>query len=190
MLNVGSSPGVADVEAGTRAGPEIAARLEQLVGVHHGAGTRAALARELAHGRGAIPAAQRARLYEGDHLRGQVLVDPRRPRCHGEKASRSHPGGICTINLIAILDLHHKAAGGYGARMKIAKPLLIVSTPLGVIGGLVEAYRLTGGLVILAAAMVTLLSAAAGTVVYTVRKEAAAETQRRSTAAAQTGALT
>ena len=70
------------------------------------------------------------------------------------------------------------------AAMKIAKPLLLVSTPLGVIGGLVEAYRLTGGLVILAAAMVALLSAAAGTVVYTVRKESAAErgTARRAQA--------
>jgi hypothetical protein len=58
--------------------------------------------------------------------------------------------------------------------MKIAKPLLLVSTPLGVLGGLYEAYRLTGGLVILAAAFVTLLGAAAGTVVHTIRKESAA----------------
>jgi hypothetical protein len=58
--------------------------------------------------------------------------------------------------------------------MKIAKPLLLVTTPVGVLGGLIEAYRLTGGLVILAAAMVTLLSVAAATVVLTVRREAAA----------------
>jgi hypothetical protein len=64
--------------------------------------------------------------------------------------------------------------------MRIAKPLLLVSTPLGVTGGLVEAYRLTGGLVILAAAMVALLSVAAATIVHTIRKEAAAE---RATAA-------
>jgi hypothetical protein len=80
--------------------------------------------------------------------------------------------------------------------MRIAKPLLLVSTPLGVIAGLVEAYRLTGGLVILAAAMVALLSAAAGTIVYTVRRESAAErgtaprTQGTGAAAARDGALT
>ena len=30
--------------------------------------------------------------------------------------------------------------------MKIAKPLLLVSTPLGMVTGLLEAYRLVGGL--------------------------------------------
>jgi hypothetical protein len=57
--------------------------------------------------------------------------------------------------------------------MKIAKPLLLVSTPLGVAWGLLEAYRLAGGLVILMAAMIGLLSAAAGTVVATIRREQA-----------------
>jgi hypothetical protein len=46
--------------------------------------------------------------------------------------------------------------------MKIAKPLLMVSTPLGVAWGLLEAYRLAGGLVILMAAMIGLLGVAAG----------------------------
>jgi hypothetical protein len=59
--------------------------------------------------------------------------------------------------------------------MKIAKPLLLISTPVGIVGGLVEAYRLTGGLVILAAAMVAVLSVAAATIVCTIRKEALAE---------------
>jgi hypothetical protein len=59
--------------------------------------------------------------------------------------------------------------------MKIAKPLLLVSTPLGVVWGLLEAYRLAGGLVILMAAMVGTLAAAAGTVVATIRRERAAE---------------
>lgn len=58
--------------------------------------------------------------------------------------------------------------------MKIAKPLLMVSTPLGVAWGLLEAYRLAGGLVILMAAMIGTLSAAAGTVVATIRRERAA----------------
>ncbi|HEY6456874.1 MAG TPA: hypothetical protein VIY90_16485 [Steroidobacteraceae bacterium] len=37
--------------------------------------------------------------------------------------------------------------------MRIAKPILLVSTPLGVAFGLVEGYRLAGGLVVLMAAM-------------------------------------
>ena len=56
--------------------------------------------------------------------------------------------------------------------MKIAKPILLVSTPVGVLGGLFEAYRLAGGLVILAAGMVGLLGVAAATVVRTIRAEA------------------
>ena len=59
--------------------------------------------------------------------------------------------------------------------MKIAKPILLVSTPVGVLGGLFEAYRLAGGLVILAAGMVGLLGVAAATVFHTIRAEAAAE---------------
>lgn len=75
------------------------------------------------------------------------------------------------------------------ATVKIAKPILLVSTPVGVLGGLYEAYRLTGGLVILAAAMVALLGAAAATVVVTVRREAAAE-RAASTAANRTEGVT
>jgi hypothetical protein len=59
--------------------------------------------------------------------------------------------------------------------MKIAKPLLLVSTPLGVAWGLFEAYRLAGGLVLLMAAMVGTMAAAAGTVVATIRRERAAD---------------
>ena len=59
--------------------------------------------------------------------------------------------------------------------MKIAKPLLLVSTPFGVVWGLLEAYRLAGGLVLLMAAMVGTMAAAAGTVVATIRRESAAE---------------
>jgi hypothetical protein len=64
--------------------------------------------------------------------------------------------------------------------MKIAKPLLLVSTPVGVVWGLLEAYRLAGGLVILMAAMVGTLAAAAGTVVATIRRERAAESHSAS----------
>jgi hypothetical protein len=59
--------------------------------------------------------------------------------------------------------------------MRIAKPILLVSTPLGVIGGLHEAYRLAGGMVILMAMMVGLMSVAIASVVLTIRREAAAE---------------
>jgi hypothetical protein len=61
--------------------------------------------------------------------------------------------------------------------MRIAKPLLLVSTPLGVAWGLLEAYRLAGGLVILMAAMVGMLGVAAGTVVSAIRRESAAARQ-------------
>ena len=64
--------------------------------------------------------------------------------------------------------------------MRIAKPMLLVSTPLGVLGWMYEAYRLAGGLVILAAAFVSLLGFAAFTVVHTIRAEQAAERSRMS----------
>ena len=59
--------------------------------------------------------------------------------------------------------------------MKIAKPLLLVSTPIGVGMGLYEAFRLAGGLVFLMAAMVATLGAAMGSVIMTIRRERAAE---------------
>jgi hypothetical protein len=55
--------------------------------------------------------------------------------------------------------------------MRIAKPILLVSTPLGVVFGLLEGYRLAGGLVLLMAAMLGLVSVAAASVVRTVRRE-------------------
>ena len=55
--------------------------------------------------------------------------------------------------------------------MKIAKPLLLVSTPLGMVTGLIEAYRLVGGLAILMFAMMAMLSIAAAGIVYTIKKE-------------------
>jgi hypothetical protein len=59
--------------------------------------------------------------------------------------------------------------------MRIAKPLLLVVTPLGVAAGLYEAYRLAGGLVFLMVMMLTVLSVGIASVVLTVRRE-----QRRS----------
>ena len=57
--------------------------------------------------------------------------------------------------------------------MKIAKPLLLVTTPLGVIGGVYEGYRLAGGLVFLMVALLLMISAAVGMLVLTVRREEA-----------------
>jgi hypothetical protein len=59
--------------------------------------------------------------------------------------------------------------------MRIAKPILLVSTPTGVAFGLLEGYRLAGGLVLLMAAMLGLVTVAAASVVRTVRREHAAE---------------
>ena len=55
--------------------------------------------------------------------------------------------------------------------MKIAKPLLLVSTPLGIITGLIEAYRLVGGLAILMFAMMGMLGVAAASIVITRKRE-------------------
>ena len=55
--------------------------------------------------------------------------------------------------------------------MRIAKPLLLVSTPIGVIGGLYEAWRLVGGLTFLIVAMLGVLGFAAASVVVTIRRE-------------------
>ncbi len=59
--------------------------------------------------------------------------------------------------------------------MRIAKPLLLVTTPIGVAGGLYEGYRLTGGLVFLMAAMLAFIGVALGTVVAVIRRERLAE---------------
>ena len=55
--------------------------------------------------------------------------------------------------------------------MKIAKPLLIVTTPFGLIAGFIECYRLAGGLVVLMMAMVGMMGVAFGSVVATIRRE-------------------
>lgn len=59
--------------------------------------------------------------------------------------------------------------------MKIAKPMLLVTTPIGVGWGIYEGFRLAGGLVFLMIALISLIGVAMGTVVATVRREKAAE---------------
>jgi hypothetical protein len=62
--------------------------------------------------------------------------------------------------------------------MRIAKPLLLITTPLGVIGGLREAWRFSPGLAFLMLALLLLVSAAFAMVVKTVRDEKKADRAR------------
>lgn len=55
--------------------------------------------------------------------------------------------------------------------MKIAKPMMLWMTPVGVIGGLYHGYQLAGGLVVLMAALVAMMGAAVLMLVNTVRRE-------------------
>jgi len=55
--------------------------------------------------------------------------------------------------------------------MRIAKPMLLVTTPIGLIFGIYEGFRLAGGLAFLMIALVSLISVAMATVVATVRRE-------------------
>ncbi len=64
--------------------------------------------------------------------------------------------------------------------MRIAKPLLLVTTPLGVIDGIVECYRLAGGLVIIMLLMVGVMLAALASVVAVIRRESAEDARRLS----------
>jgi uncharacterized membrane protein len=55
--------------------------------------------------------------------------------------------------------------------MRIAKPLLLVLTPIGVVVGLIHGYRVAGGLVVLMAGMLMIVGVAAVTVVMAIRRE-------------------
>jgi hypothetical protein len=57
------------------------------------------------------------------------------------------------------------------AAMKIAKPMLLVSTPVGIVTGLIEAYRMVGGLAIVMFGMMGVLGVALASVVMTIRRE-------------------
>ena len=62
--------------------------------------------------------------------------------------------------------------------MKIAPTLLLVSTPIGLVAGLYEAWRLIGPLTFVLVVMLGLLSAAIGSVVMTIRREQRANGER------------
>ena len=88
---------------------------------------------------------------------------------------------ICTGPRAPDLRLPAAAHVVYDSPMRIAKPILLVSTPVGVVGGLVEAYRMAGGLVFIMFAMVCVISAAIGSVVSMARREQAALRSHRKT---------
>jgi hypothetical protein len=55
--------------------------------------------------------------------------------------------------------------------MRIAKPLLLITTPIGVIGAVYEAFRQTAGLGFLMLMFMLFVGTALGGVVRTIRKE-------------------
>ena len=63
--------------------------------------------------------------------------------------------------------------------MRIAKPLLLVLTPIGVVVGLIEGYRVAGGLVVLMAGMLLIVGVAATTVVMAIRREQRTQSAHR-----------
>jgi hypothetical protein len=56
--------------------------------------------------------------------------------------------------------------------MRIAKPILMVTTPIGLMEGFYECYKLAGGLLFLMVAMVGVMVVALATVIATIRREA------------------
>jgi hypothetical protein len=66
--------------------------------------------------------------------------------------------------------------------MRIAKPMLLITTPIGLGVGLYEGWRLAGGLVFIMAALMLVIGAAFGTVIYTIRKERAEEERKKAEA--------
>ncbi len=55
--------------------------------------------------------------------------------------------------------------------MRIAKPLLLITTPIGLLDGFYECYKLAGGLLFLMVAMVGVMVAAMASVIATIRRE-------------------
>ena len=76
--------------------------------------------------------------------------------------TQTNPSGIAASEDLSLLT------------MRIAKPILMVTTPIGVFEGFYECYKLAGGLVFLMMAMVGVLGVALATVVATIRREGTA----------------
>jgi hypothetical protein len=62
--------------------------------------------------------------------------------------------------------------------MRIGKPLILTITPIGMVIGINEAFRLAGGLGFLMIALMGMISAAMAGLVLTIRKEQRAEAAR------------
>ncbi len=62
--------------------------------------------------------------------------------------------------------------------MRIAKPILLVSTPIGVIWGIVEAYRFRPVLALLMSVLIGVISAFMWLTVRTIRREQRANGNR------------
>jgi uncharacterized membrane protein len=73
----------------------------------------------------------------------------------------------------------NRAARPYNRAMRIAKPLLLITTPIGLAIGLYEGWRLAGGLVFIMAALILVIATAFGTVVWTIRRERAEEEKKK-----------
>lgn len=67
--------------------------------------------------------------------------------------------------------------------MRIAKPLLLITTPIGLAVGLYEGWRLAGGLVFIMAALILVIATAFGSVIWTIRRERAEEERKKSSSA-------
>jgi hypothetical protein len=62
--------------------------------------------------------------------------------------------------------------------MRIARPLLLITTPLGLLDGFYECYKLAGGLLFLMVAMVGVVAVGFGIVIATIRREERASKTR------------
>ena len=63
--------------------------------------------------------------------------------------------------------------------VKIGKPLLLITTPIGLAIGLYEGWRLAGGLVFVMATFIAFLGFAFLTVVLTIRRERRQEEEKK-----------
>jgi predicted MFS family arabinose efflux permease len=63
--------------------------------------------------------------------------------------------------------------------VKIAKPLLLITTPIGLAIGLYEGWRLAGGLVVVMAMLIGVIGVAFASVILTIRRERREEEEKK-----------
>ena len=71
--------------------------------------------------------------------------------------------------------------------MKIGKPLLLITTPIGLAIGLYEGWRLAGGMVFVMAALMGVLGVAFLSVILTIRREREQEHKKEQEKARESG---